>query len=346
MDNVILLLRWAHYLWSPIGNQEHFTGSYIQSDKPAVQNSNSMSPQIETFQPRRSTRLTSKPTWLNDFDCSFSTSTKLVQDISVAPSYRCFVDCLSVLQEPSTFTEAQQNDEWRKAMQSEVEALERNGTWELVQAPTDKKTIGCRWIYKLKLKPDGTVERYKARLVAKGYSQVEGEDYTDCFAPVAKAVTVRLFLAVAVSKGWPIHHLDVNNAFLHGSLKEDIYMDPPEGYEGNAKYFRGIELARSSQGLLATQTKYVSDIIKDAGLIQAKATNIPLPVGVKLTSDCGSLLTDPSKYRGLVGRILYLSFTRPDVSHAAQQLSQYLQHPCQLHWDAAVHLDDWTPEDP
>ncbi|KAL0445667.1 UNVERIFIED_CONTAM: Retrovirus-related Pol polyprotein from transposon RE2 [Sesamum latifolium] len=151
------------------------------------------------------------------------TNTKLRQDISVAPSYRCFVDCLSILQEPSTFTEAQQNDEWKKAMQSEVEALERNGTWELVQAPTDEKTIGCRWIYKLKLKPDGTVERYKARLVAKGYSQIEGEDYTDCFAPVAKAVTVRLFLAIAVSK--------VANAFLHGSLKENIYMYPQEGNE-------------------------------------------------------------------------------------------------------------------
>ncbi|KAL0408282.1 UNVERIFIED_CONTAM: Retrovirus-related Pol polyprotein from transposon TNT 1-94 [Sesamum radiatum] len=79
-------------------------------------------------------------------------------------------------------------------MQSEVEALEKNGTWKLVEAPTDKQTIGCRWIYKLKLKPDGTIDRYKARLVAKGYNQVKGEDYTDCFARVAKAVTVRSFL--------------------------------------------------------------------------------------------------------------------------------------------------------
>ncbi|KAL0402446.1 UNVERIFIED_CONTAM: Retrovirus-related Pol polyprotein from transposon RE2 [Sesamum latifolium] len=149
-----------------------------------------------------------------------------LKEVLYIPSFRH-----NLLLEPSTFTEAKQNDEWKKAMQSEVEALKRNGTWELVQAPTDKKTIGCRWIYKLKLKPDGTVERYKARLVAKGYSQIEGEDYTDSFAPVAKAVTVRLFLAIAVSKGWPIHHLNVNNAFLHGSLKENIYMDPPEGNE-------------------------------------------------------------------------------------------------------------------
>ncbi|KAK4407782.1 Retrovirus-related Pol polyprotein from transposon RE2 [Sesamum angolense] len=133
--------------------------------------------------------------------------------------------------EPSSFAEAQQKQEWKQARQLEVQALEKNGTCDLVKAPTDKKPIGCRWIYKLKLKPNGSIERYKARLVAKGYNQVEGEDYTDCFAHVAKAVTMRIFLAVVVSKGWPIHHLDVNKAFLHGSLKEDIYMDPPEGYQ-------------------------------------------------------------------------------------------------------------------
>ncbi|KAL0402445.1 UNVERIFIED_CONTAM: putative mitochondrial protein [Sesamum latifolium] len=115
---------------------------------------------------------------------------------------------------------------------------------------------------------------------------------------------------------------------------------------GTAKYFLGIELARFSHGMLATQTKYISDIIKDAGLIQAKNTNTPLPTGVKLTSDCGCLLTDPSKYRRLVGRILYLGFTRLDVSHAAQQLSQYLQHPCQSHWDAAVHLVKYLKRNP
>ncbi|KAL0303352.1 UNVERIFIED_CONTAM: Retrovirus-related Pol polyprotein from transposon RE1 [Sesamum radiatum] len=177
----------------------------------------------DNIQPRRSTRITNKPTWLNDFICTLSTDSQHIQVTSIAPSHRGFVQCLSVLQEPRNYMEAQQKEEWREAMRSEVNALEKNGTWEMVGAPVDKRTIGCRWIYKLKLNPDGLVERYKARLVAKGYSQVEGEDYTDCFAPVAKAVTVRVFLAIAVSRGWPIHHLDVNNAFLHGSLKEDIY---------------------------------------------------------------------------------------------------------------------------
>ncbi|KAL0347917.1 UNVERIFIED_CONTAM: Retrovirus-related Pol polyprotein from transposon RE2 [Sesamum angustifolium] len=100
-----------------------------------------------------------------------------------------------------------------------------------LQLPPGKNTVGCRWIYKTKLKPDGSTETYKERLVAKGFSQVEGIDNNDCFAYVAKAITVRLFLAVATTRNWPLHHLDLNNAFLHGTLDEVIYMDPPERYQ-------------------------------------------------------------------------------------------------------------------
>ncbi|KAL2246099.1 UNVERIFIED_CONTAM: Retrovirus-related Pol polyprotein from transposon RE1 [Sesamum indicum] len=335
---------------------------------------------LQEPQVRKSTRITSKPSWLNDFVCTSSiTESEPIHINSVAPRDRCSLDCSSALQEPKTYKEAQHIMEWREAMKAEINALEANGTWDLVKATEGQRTIGCRWIYK-----------------TKGYSQVKGEDYTDCFAPVVKPVTMRIFLATAVTKGWPIHHLDVNNAFLHGSLKENIYMDPPEGlvvepgfvcklkkslyglkqasrewntkftermkaygfrqskYDyclfkkplkhgyivllvyvddilltaptdtdlmnvkkylddmftikdlGTAKYFLGIEFTNSSQGLLATQHKYVTDIVKDMGLMQSKIKNTPLPVGVKLSSQDSDPLPDPSGYQAAVHLVKYL----------------------------------------
>ncbi|KAL0404350.1 UNVERIFIED_CONTAM: Retrovirus-related Pol polyprotein from transposon RE1 [Sesamum radiatum] len=126
--------------------------------------------------------------------------------------------------------EATQHPEWRAAMEVEIQALETNQTWKLTPLPAEKKAIGCKWVYKTKLRADGSVERYKTRLVAKGYNQVEGIDYTDSFSPVAKAVTMRLFLTLVAANGWALQQLDVNNAFLHGHLDEDIYMTPPDGY--------------------------------------------------------------------------------------------------------------------
>ncbi|KAL0419088.1 UNVERIFIED_CONTAM: Retrovirus-related Pol polyprotein from transposon RE1 [Sesamum radiatum] len=184
--------------------------------------------------------------------------------------------------EPSSFAEAQQKEEWKQAMQLEVQALEKNGTWDLVKAPTDKKPTGCRWIYKLKLKPNGSIERYKARLVAKGYNQVEGEDYTDCFAHVAKAVTMRIFLAVVVSKGWPIHHLDINKAFLHGSLKEDMYMNPAEGYQvkrGLGKLFGYKEVINCFLYIFRTCSHFLENEKASNGyLLQDLGISLPKPI--------------------------------------------------------------------
>ncbi|KAL0408386.1 UNVERIFIED_CONTAM: Retrovirus-related Pol polyprotein from transposon TNT 1-94 [Sesamum radiatum] len=109
-------------------------------------------------------------------------------------------------------------------MQEELASLEKNATWDVVDLSKGKKAIGSKWVYKIKLNPDRSVERYKARLVAKGYNQVEGVYYIEKFSLVAKAVTVRTILAVASSYAWLIHQIDINNAFLHGFLDEDIYM--------------------------------------------------------------------------------------------------------------------------
>ncbi|KAL0336727.1 UNVERIFIED_CONTAM: Retrovirus-related Pol polyprotein from transposon RE1 [Sesamum radiatum] len=107
---------------------------------------------------------------------------------------------------------------------------------------------------------------------------------------------------------------------------------------GEAKYFLGLEIARTSQGLKVTQTKYVTDLINDMGLARAKTTTTPLPVGVKFTAKAGGALSNPSQYRRLIGRVLYLGYTRPDISHATQQLSQFIQRLCQQQWEAVVHF--------
>lgn len=146
-------------------------------------------------------------------------------------SHKAFLAAISLNDEPKTFKQAVQDKNWREAMKREIHALESNGTWTLEDLPKGKRAIDSKWVYKIKYKPNEEIERYKARLVAKGFTKMEGVDYHDTFAPVAKLVTVRTILAVAVKMNWTIHQLDVNNAFLHGDLTEEVYMKIPQGFE-------------------------------------------------------------------------------------------------------------------
>jgi hypothetical protein len=114
-------------------------------------------------------------------------------------------------------------------MDEEIAALERTGTWDLVPLPPHMTPVTCKWVYKIKTRSDGSLERYKARLVARGFKQEHGRDYDETFAPVAHMTTVRTLFVVASVRQWPIFQLDVKNAFLNGELRE-VYMPPPPGY--------------------------------------------------------------------------------------------------------------------
>ncbi|KAL0456584.1 UNVERIFIED_CONTAM: Retrovirus-related Pol polyprotein from transposon RE2 [Sesamum latifolium] len=209
-----------------------------------------MTPQELAPISRRSVRQMTRPVWLDDY-------------------------------EPRNYQQAKQGNEWVKAMQAEITALERNNTLIITRA-------------------------------------------TD-----AGLISLLLYVDDILVTGPSKSHITGIKGYLDQLFTiKDL---------GEAKYFLGLEIARSSQGLIVTQTKYMNDLVTDMGQTQAKFAT-PLPVGVKLTIDAGGVLQDPSQYRRLIGRVLYLGYTRLDISHATQQLSQFIQCPCQQHWKAVVHL--------
>ena len=120
---------------------------------------------------------------------------------------------------------------------------------EVVDLPRDKKTVGCRWVYSLKCKSDGSLDRYIARLVARRYTQTYDIDHQETFAPVARINTIRILISLAVNLDWPLYQYDIKNAFLHGDLNEEIYMNIPPGYEGKMNKGKVCKLKRALYGL-------------------------------------------------------------------------------------------------
>ncbi|KAL4304509.1 hypothetical protein GQ457_10G011320 [Hibiscus cannabinus] len=146
-------------------------------------------------------------------------------------SFKAFTVSLDEIQIPATVEEALKDPRWKKAVEEEIEALEKNGTWTMVDLPQGKKPVGCKWEFTVKYNSDGSIDRYKARLVAKGFTQTYGIDYKETFAPVAKLNTIRVLISLEVNEGWRLHQLDVKNAFLNGRLEEEVYMSiPREGH--------------------------------------------------------------------------------------------------------------------
>ncbi|KAK1406643.1 hypothetical protein QVD17_42133 [Tagetes erecta] len=363
------------------------------------------------------------------FNQQSSTVHPLAQFISYdkfTNKHKAFLASITTNKVPKHFNQAAQDMKWREAMKKEIKALEENETWSLEKLPEGKRAIDSKWVYKIKYKPNGDVERYKARLVAKGFTQMEGIDFHETFAPVAKLVTVRTLLTIAVKRGWHIHQLDVDNAFLHGDLHEDVYMKIPQGFGkpndnkvcklkkslyglkqasrnwyqkftnslleigfkqvgadyslfifkekdtfivaliyvddviimgnnqnkiqeikgvldkkfgikdlGSLKFFLGIEVARTKEGMVLSQRKYTLDILEDAGMMGCRPSLFPMEQNLKLGTCDEEPCVDPNQYRRLVGRLLYLQATRPDIAYAVNVLSQFVGDPRHSHMEAA-----------
>ncbi|KAL4354255.1 hypothetical protein GQ457_06G039790 [Hibiscus cannabinus] len=138
--------------------------------------------------------------------------------------------CNVAILEPTSYQEAAKFVEWKEAMQEEIRMISKNDTWKLVDKPKNKKVIGVKWVYRVKLNSDGSINKHKARFVVKGYSQEFGVDFTETFAHVARFDTIRLLIALAAHKSWEIYQLDVKSAFLNGYLQEEIFIEQPEGF--------------------------------------------------------------------------------------------------------------------
>lgn len=151
--------------------------------------------------------------------------------------------------EPHNVNEALHDKNWKLAMDIEYDALIKNKTWHLVPPQKGRNIIDCKWVYKIKRKADVSLDRCKARLVAKGFKQRYDIDYEDTFSPVIKSATIRIIMSIAVSKGWRLRQLNVQNAFLHGYLEEEVYMRQPPGYEDKALSNYVCKLDKALYGL-------------------------------------------------------------------------------------------------
>lgn len=194
----------------------------------------------------------------------------------MSQSYKTFVTALDNTHIPSNIHEALQNSEWAAAVTEEVQALIKNGTWEITSLPSGKKPVGCKWIFSMKYNADGSVNRYKARLVAKGFTQSYGVDYEETFAPVAKLNSVRVILSLDANLDWPFYILDIKNVFLNGDLEEEVYMQIPPGLESSSTANMVCRLRKSLYGLRQAPRAWfdrLTRVVKKDGFNQCQSNH-------------------------------------------------------------------------
>ncbi|CAL9016687.1 unnamed protein product [Prunus brigantina] len=367
-------------------------------------------------------RVRRAPSWMQDYESGEGLSEE--EDLQNLALFTSQAD-------PTCYEEAAKSEKWRNAMDLEIEAIVRNKTWELADLPVGAKKIGVKWVYKTKLNENGEVDKCKAQLVAKGYAQEHGIDYNEVFAPVARWDTIRMVLALAAQKGWLVFQLDVKSAFLHGELKEAVFIEQPQGYEqkgkeekvfklkkalyglkqasrawyskienyflnegfercshestlfvktkaggkilivslyvddliftgndaclieefkcsmkskfemtdlGKMRYFLGVEVLQSSKGIHLCQKKYAKDVLDRFGMRECNSVKNPIVPGSKLTREGGGKKVDATQFKQLVGSLMYLTATRPDLTYSVCLISRYMADPTEEHLLAAKRL--------
>ncbi|CAJ2647424.1 unnamed protein product [Trifolium pratense] len=365
-------------------------------------------------------RVSRKPSYLNDYEVGdYEAGESSDSQAFFSPS-----------EDPMTYNDAAKHDVWKKAMDTEIAAIESNDTWELTHLPAGAKKIGVKWVYKTKYNEEGKIEKHKARLVAKGYSQQHGIDYNEVFAPVARWDTIRTILAIAATNHWYVFQLDVKSAFLHGELDETVYVEQPLGYQkkekemvyrlkkslyglkqaprawyskieayfcregfvkcthehtlfvkkesdgriiivslyvddliftgndqnlfdkfktsmernfamtdlGKMRYFLGIEVKQTKEGIFMFQQKYACEVLKRFNMESCNSVCNPIVPGNKLKKDEDGIACDSTSYKQMVGCLMYLLATRPDLAFSVCLVARFMERPTELHVAAVKRI--------
>ncbi|GJS50862.1 retrovirus-related pol polyprotein from transposon TNT 1-94 [Tanacetum coccineum] len=295
--------------------------------------------------------------------------------------------------EPKNIKEAMADSAWIESMQEELHQFDRLDVWELVEDTLVKLSI-TKWLWKNKRDEENTVIRNKSCLVAKGYAQKEGIDFEESFAPVARLEAVRLFIAYAAHKSFTVYQMDVKTSFLYGPLKEEVYVNQPDGFvdpyhpdkvyrlkkalyglkqaprawydelsnflvsegfsKGELKFFLGIQIHQSPRGIFINQAKYAQEILKKHGMTSCDSIGTPMATK-HLDADLSGTPVDQTKYHSMVGALMYLTASRPDIVHATCYCARYQAKPTEKHLTAvkrifrylkdSINMGLWYPKD-
>ncbi|GJS97451.1 putative ribonuclease H-like domain-containing protein [Tanacetum coccineum] len=279
----------------------------------------------------------------------------------------CYYDAFLTAIEPKIYKDALTQSCWIEAIQEELNEFERLEVWELVPRPDKVMVITLKWIYKVKLDELGGILKNKARLVARGYRQKEGIDFEESFAPVARLEAIRIFLAFATHMNIVVYQMDVKTAFLNGNLQEEVYVSQPDGFVdpdnlnhvyklkkalyGRQRITSGINVNdgqnlifikttdfSKSQRHLINQSKYALESLKKFGFDSCDPVGTPMVEKSKLDEDKEGKAIDPSHYRGMIGTLLYLTASRPDLQFAICMCARYQARPTEKHLHAVKRI--------
>nr|GEY10110.1 hypothetical protein [Tanacetum cinerariifolium] len=268
----------------------------------------------------------------------------------------CYYDAFLTSVEPKTYKEALTQSCWIEAMQEELNEFERLEVWELVPRPDQVMVITLKWIYKVKLDELGGILKNKACLVARGYRQEEGIDFEESFSLVARLEAIWIFLAYDVHKNMVVYQMDVRTAFLNGTLREEVYVSQPDGFVDSDNPNHVYKLKKALYGLKqAPHTWYdmlssfllSQDFSKgsvDPTLFIQKNVDNPMVEKSKLDEDKDGKAVDPLHYRGMIGTLLYLTASRPDLQVTICMYAQYQAWPTEKH-DSFVALTAFADAD-